>query len=559
MEGLAHAITALPPDKVDRQRLLECLGHGERNRVAGKSREASKWVMQAGAALHREGADTLPLAERYFQHAVHLAKQLDGDAPEFMQIEVEKNNGTLGDAYTWLGATEAALGKIAEAESHYKSAAKAVEDRGVVELSDKLLHQAIFFRNKKMREKYDAVLKRWEGAIRDARATGESREGDVALLQATQMFLNEKAAGTAKSGLPQAFARSIQLRAGALMKCAMRLEAHALRPLKQCVALHEVYESIAGAFDGAKMRNESNAFLKRSAAAFVASERFLGLTPIGELMLERDGVEAVAWSADLLREGGVGGGGGGGERDGGGRGGGAPASGGESSSSAAAAAAGEVETVSTPAVAAADAKKIFAAACTTPRQEQIAYEMLMKIGDAWKMRGAEQDEEEPFEGATEAGSHAFVVGQRIFSTEAWKDSQRPLRAAAAMLTGDAWKQGAACHYLGCAYFHERMQARDGGGAAGERLLDFAAGAFQAAVAARASFGPEDKRAAKEVAGSLLFLGRVLVEKKQFQNSERVTMQALDVSRKAFGDDGEMTKQCMSAMVGLRQRVQREKA
>ena len=91
------------------------------------------------------------------------------------------------------------------------------------------------------------------------------------------------------------------------MKCAMRLEAHALRPLKQCVALHEVYESIAGAFDGAKMRNESNAFLKRSAAAFVASERFLGLTPIGELMLERDGVEAVAWSADLLREGGVGG------------------------------------------------------------------------------------------------------------------------------------------------------------------------------------------------------------------------------------------------------------
>ena len=311
MEGLAHAITALPPDKVDRQRLLECLGHGERNRVAGKSREASKWVMQAGAALHREGADTLPLAERYFQHAVHLAKQLDGDAPEFMQIEVEKNNGTLGDAYTWLGATEAALGKIAEAESHYKSAAKAVEDRGVVELSDKLLHQAIFFRNKKMREKYDAVLKRWEGAIRDAGATGESREGDVALLQATQMFLNEKAAGTAKSGLPQAFARSIQLRAGALMKCAMRLEAHALRPLKQCVALHEVYESIAGAFDGAKMRNESNAFLKRSAAAFVASERFLGLTPIGELMLERDGVEAVAWSADLLREGGVGGGGGG--------------------------------------------------------------------------------------------------------------------------------------------------------------------------------------------------------------------------------------------------------
>jgi len=40
-----------------------------------------------------------------------------------------------------------------------------VEERGVVEVGDKLLHQAIFFRNRKMKDKYDAVIKRWRGPL----------------------------------------------------------------------------------------------------------------------------------------------------------------------------------------------------------------------------------------------------------------------------------------------------------------------------------------------------------------------------------------------------------
>ena len=110
MEGLAQAITTLPPDAVDRQRLLECLGNAEKNRRNGKVKEAAKWVMQVGAALHKKGGEALPLAERTFQHSVFLAKQLDNNAPEYMQIEMEGNNSELGDAYTWLGATESALG-----------------------------------------------------------------------------------------------------------------------------------------------------------------------------------------------------------------------------------------------------------------------------------------------------------------------------------------------------------------------------------------------------------------------------------------------------------------
>ena len=121
MEALAQAITTLPPDAVDRQRLLECLGNAERNVRVLKHKEASKWVMQVGAQLHKLGGDALKIAERVFQHAVFLAKQLDDGAPDFIAIEFESNNTELGDAYTWLGATEAALGKPNEAENHYRA------------------------------------------------------------------------------------------------------------------------------------------------------------------------------------------------------------------------------------------------------------------------------------------------------------------------------------------------------------------------------------------------------------------------------------------------------
>ena len=125
---------------------------------------------------------------------MHLSKQLDNGAPNYMRAEFDANNTELGDAYTWLGATEAAIGKTVEAEASYKAAARAVEDRGVVEFCDKLLHQAIFFRNRKMREKYDATLKRWETALRAA-GGGDCPEGDVALLQATVSLLQEKCQG----------------------------------------------------------------------------------------------------------------------------------------------------------------------------------------------------------------------------------------------------------------------------------------------------------------------------------------------------------------------------
>ena len=48
-----------------------------------------------------------------------------------MQPLLEGNNSELGDAYTWLGATEATLSTLMEAETYCKAAANAVEDRSV--------------------------------------------------------------------------------------------------------------------------------------------------------------------------------------------------------------------------------------------------------------------------------------------------------------------------------------------------------------------------------------------------------------------------------------------
>jgi len=296
MEALAQAITTLPPDAVDRQRLLECLGNAERNVRVLKHKEASKWVMQVGAQLHKLGGDALKIAERVFQHAVFLAKQLDDGAPDFIAIEFESNNTELGDAYTWLGATEAALGKPNEAENHYRAAARAVEERGCVEVGDKLLHQAIFFRNRKMREKYDAVMKKWETAILRA-GEGAEREGDVALLQATCALLQEKSMGVSHlvggpgGGGPDSNENlrairgqtlAAELRAGRLAEAAMRLEAHPLKP-RGATPLADVFELAASTYDRVKNRRLAIVNISKSLAATAGSKRFAGLAPMGEM------------------------------------------------------------------------------------------------------------------------------------------------------------------------------------------------------------------------------------------------------------------------------------
>ena len=542
MEALAQAIATLPPDAVDRQRLLECLGNAERNVRVLKHKEASKWVMQVGAQLHKLGGDALRIAERVFQHAVFLAKQLDDGAPDFIAVEFENNNTELGDAYTWLGATEAALGKTNEAENHYKAAARAVEERGCVEFGDKLLHQAIFFRNRKMREKYDAVVKKWEASILRA-GEGPEREGDVSLLQATCALLQEKSMGASHLvGGPggdgpdsKENARAIkgqtmaaELRAGKLAEAAMRLEAHALKP-KGATPLADVYELAASTYDRVKNRRLAIVNLSKSLAATAGSKRFAGLAPMGEMRRMVEGDDTVEWTPALV-----------------GRWGG-PGEGGEDESRTLPESASEDERAALKM----RLEKEDSARVKLPQVMFATINHVFKVGDGWKMRGGKPGLPPVMENAEAVGKQCYVLGQQMFAAEAWKECQRPLRAAAALLMHQPFQQGAACHYLACAYFHENNRSHGG---KNEKLMHFAAGAFQSAAAARLSLGPKHPKAIKEAVGSLLFLARVLAELKDWSNAERVHAQALEIARDALGDGAEETKQCLQSLVGLKQRI-----
>jgi tetratricopeptide (TPR) repeat protein len=543
MEALAQAITTLPPDAVDRQRLLECLGNAERNVRALKHKEASKWVMQVGAQLHKLGGDALKIAERVFQHAVFLAKQLDDGAPDFIAVEFESNNTELGDAYTWLGATEAALGKTAEAENHYKAAARAVEERGVVELGDKLLHQAIFFRNRKMREKYDAVVKKWEQCILRAGEEGSDKEGDVALLHATCALLQEKSMGVShlvggaggggpdsKENLQAIKGQTLaaELRAGRLAETAMRLEAHPLKP-QGATPLADVFELAASTYDRVRNRRLAIVNISKSLASVAGAKRFAGLAPMGEMRRMVEGDDTVVWKPWLV-----------GKWLGPGEG-------------------GEDLPKTLPETASDEEKEALKKRLEKEELDKVKLPQVMfatinhvfKVGDSWKMRGGKPGLPPVMEHAEAVGKQCYVLGQQMFAAEAWKECQRPLRAAAALLMHQPFQQGAACHYLACAYFHENNRAHGG---KNEKLMQFAAGAFQSAAAARLSLGPKHPKAIKEAVGSLLFLARVLSELKDFGNAERVHVQALEIARDALGDGAEETKQCLQSLMGLKQRM-----
>lgn len=512
MEALAQAISALPPDKIDRQQVLRCLGNAERNCRIKKHKEAAKWVIQVGAALHKTGAEALPIAERVFQHAVYLAKQLDDGSPDYMTVEFEANNVELGDAYTWLGATEAALGKLTEAETHYQSAAKAVADRSVYEFGDKQLHQAIFFRNRKMKDKYDATIKRWEAAIRAA-GKADDREGDVPLLQSTCALLQEKAMGLCADGV-DGVRQAVKIRGGRLAEATARLEAHPLRP-KGSVPLSNVYDLTAATYDRLKNGATMIQYVRRSIAALAGSMHFAGMEPIGDMKRAKEGDAAVAWSEDLL---------------------GRWCGPGEGSPE-------EPESE--------DGKQKKRTG--VPEHERAAFERLLTIGDEWKVQGGRPGLEPPFEGAEVIGKQLYALGTRLFAAEAWVECQRPFRTAAALFVHLPYQQGACLHYLACAYFHENIKAHQGDE---KRLAQFSVGAFQASAAARLSLGPKHEKAVKEAIGSLLFLARVLVmHMGEARMAERVHVQALQIARDALGEDATETKQCAQSLMGLRAKLE----
>ena len=174
MEALARAVmTQIPPNAIERQRVCEVIGRAERARVHGRQRDSSRMRCDVGAALSRLGREEcVKIAERAFQRAVERANTPDADAPDYMKIVTEGTNSDLAEAYAHLGNCERALGKMVDAEGHYKAAARAGENEGLEAHANKFVHRVMMCRLRKDFERHEALCDAWEETIRRAAREG---------------------------------------------------------------------------------------------------------------------------------------------------------------------------------------------------------------------------------------------------------------------------------------------------------------------------------------------------------------------------------------------------
>ena len=169
--------------------------------------------------------------------------------------------------------------------------------------------------------------------------------------------------------------------------------------------------------------------ISKSLAATAGAKRFAGLAPMGEMKRMVEGDDASVWHAKLVGKWG------------------GPGEGGADSPAEFPASASDEEKK-------AHAKKMEDAELLKTKLPQVMFATLnhvFKVGDVWKMRGGKADMKPLMEHADVVGKSCYALGQQMFAAEAWKECQRPLRAAAALLMHNPYQQGAACHYLACAY------------------------------------------------------------------------------------------------------------
>ena len=132
-------------------------------------RSASFSTRCVGTAAPRSVRRADPVASPIAPDQVYLARRWDAaSAPEVVSSFPQGAsgcNGHLADACSWLAATEARVGKLAEAEAHHRAAFKAVEECGLLEQSHRALSLAQFFRASKQWEKHKALLAAWAQAL----------------------------------------------------------------------------------------------------------------------------------------------------------------------------------------------------------------------------------------------------------------------------------------------------------------------------------------------------------------------------------------------------------
>ena len=190
-----------------------------------------------------------------------------------------------------------------------------------------------------------------------------------------------------------------------------------------------MYDLAASSYDRLKNKRLCIVNISKSLAATAGAKRFAGLAPMGEMKRMVEGDAASVWHAKLVGKWG------------------GPGEGGADSPAELPASASDEEKK-------AHAKKMEDAELLKTKLPQVMFATLnhvFKVGDVWKMRGGKADMKPVMEHADVVGKSCYALGQQMFAAEAWKECQRPLRAAAALLMHNPYQQGAACHYLACAY------------------------------------------------------------------------------------------------------------
>ena len=536
MEQIADAIMQIPPNAMDRQRALTLLAHCDKLARNGRPRVASKYAMNCGAMLFKLGPPVAQLTEAVFQRAVYLAKQYDDDVPDYMRIMLEGNNPELGDAFTWVAAIEAKLGKLDQAENHYKGAAKAIEEYGnIVELSEKILHQCLFNRHRKRFEQWERVMEYWKQRILIAEENGES---DVQLLNATATYCGERANGYEARDW---WKKSALYRAKKSVETCARLEAHGTRRDANPAQLSQAIDSAAQACVKAKDKMNATKLLKRAVAATAGAVELPGFHTLGEIKRIKFDDDGVRWHWALL------------ENDD------------EDSTNVKknkeAVSKDVIDFIENGEEGNSDKgdKNGLVGAPRDPfvgdEIEVATYEAVVKIGDKWETKkGVEGDEE--VDGCEAVGSILLALGQVFFGFDQYKEASRPLRTASRFLAHDPSTQGLALHMLACSNFYQvgKNGKSDDAKKLDRELRTQAALAFSAAAECR--LNSTDPEGMSDGVSSLLFLGRVMFELGENSDAMNVTQRALEVAKKGLGEDSKQAKEAMNAMRHLQMEVQR---
>lgn len=506
MESLARAVmTSIPPNAIDRQRVCEVIGRAEGARASGRHRDAAKMLIDVGGALTRLQHETaVAVAEQAFQCAVQQARLNDEDVPEYMKNATEGSNAELGEAYASLGNCERALGKLADAEGHYKAAVKAVEDDGLEPFSNKFVLRVMVTRVRKDFQKHEQLCDAWEETIR--KAAREGTESQTALLAATGICLQERAGGMAEQ---KKFNEAAELRGGKFLETVLRLQAHGLRT-KPDVLLPNVYDSIAALYLQAKDIKKALGFLHRAVASTACTECYGDkFIPEGETRgIKAEGKwDDVCWHPSLLAsKKGV-------EQD-------------------------EVDVVPR-------------APWEVSPEEKKIIDQILGVGNKWTMKKGKEGPE-PARGANALGHILYTLGNHLMQAAKWEEAGRPLKTAAAMLQNDLDMQGNCFHLLGVVHFQIAKLPMNR--ARVKEILPRAASSFALAADCRIVDGKCTKKGAAESINSLLFLGRCMFELGEFEQTEQVTAQAISLGRQVLGDNAKETNEAIKAMMEFKRQM-----